>query len=141
MKNILEIELKSSFKYQVIFFISAMMHSVFLATFMLTRIYVLMTLNIISVLFYLIALQSVAGGILKTRSGLAFCLLCGNHRSRLYMYIMVGFWAVFLSLRDNRAYGCGICALSCLRKTPVSWDYNDIYRYNIAFSAVLSDIF
>ncbi len=55
MKNILEIELKSSFKYQVIFFISAMMHSVFLATFMLTRIYVLMTLNIISVLFYLIA--------------------------------------------------------------------------------------
>ena len=55
MKNILEIELKSSFKYQVIFFISAMMHSVFLATFMLIRIYVLMTINIISVLFYLIA--------------------------------------------------------------------------------------
>ncbi len=55
MKNILDIELKSSFKYQVIFFISAMMHSVFLVTFMLTQIYGLMTLNIISVAFYLIA--------------------------------------------------------------------------------------
>lgn len=55
MKNILEIELKSSFKYQVIFFISALMHTVFLITFMSAKLYVLMTLNIASVAFYLIA--------------------------------------------------------------------------------------
>lgn len=55
MKNILEIELKSSFKYQVIFFISAMMHTVFFVTFMVTELYALMTLNILSITFYLVA--------------------------------------------------------------------------------------
>ncbi len=55
MKNILEIELKSSFKYQVIFFISAMLHTVFFVTFMVTELYALMTLNILSITFYLVA--------------------------------------------------------------------------------------
>lgn len=52
MKNILEIELKSSFKYQMIFFVSAIMHTIFFAIFLVNEIYALMTFNIVSVLFY-----------------------------------------------------------------------------------------
>ena len=61
MKNILEIELKSSFKYQMIFFVSAIMHTIFFAIFLVNEIYALMSFNIVSVLFYL------TGGIVSRR--------------------------------------------------------------------------
>lgn len=50
--SILDREIKSSFKYQVIFSLCAVMHSVFLLIFLFDGIYVLMVFNIISVIFY-----------------------------------------------------------------------------------------
>ncbi len=53
--NILDLNIKSSFKFQLIFFLSCAIHITFLVVFMIYEIYVLAAVNIFSVLFYLSA--------------------------------------------------------------------------------------
>lgn len=55
MKNLVDMELKSSLKFQLIFFICAIMHTTFFILFWYTGSYFLMLCNIISISFYLLA--------------------------------------------------------------------------------------
>ena len=50
--NILDINIKGSFKFQLIFFLSCAIHITFLVVFMIYEIYFLAAVNIFSVLFY-----------------------------------------------------------------------------------------
>ena len=53
--NILDINIKGSLKFQIIFFLSCAIHMTFLVVFLIYGIYFLATVNIFSVLFYLSA--------------------------------------------------------------------------------------
>lgn len=52
--NLLDTEINSKLKYQIMFFACAFIHTVFFLVFSLSRIYVLMTFNIFSISFYII---------------------------------------------------------------------------------------
>lgn len=52
--NILELEIKSRLKYQIMFFACALLHTIFFLIFSIMEIYMLMTFNIISVSFYIV---------------------------------------------------------------------------------------
>lgn len=52
--NILDLEVKSKLKYQMMFFACAFIHTVFFLVFSLTKIYVLMSFNIFSITFYVV---------------------------------------------------------------------------------------
>lgn len=52
--SVLDMNIKSSFKYQVIFFLSAAIHITFLILFLINEIYVLAGFNVFSILYYLI---------------------------------------------------------------------------------------
>ncbi|MCM1053989.1 MAG: GGDEF domain-containing protein [Bacteroides sp.] len=64
MKSILDIELKSSFKYQMIFFVSALMHTIFFCMFLYNEMYGLMIANIASISFYL------SGGVVSRKGNM-----------------------------------------------------------------------
>lgn len=53
--NILDMDIKSSFKYQLIFFLSCAIHITFFIIFMIDKIYVLAGVNVFSIIFYLSA--------------------------------------------------------------------------------------
>lgn len=52
MKRILELDIKSSLKYQIIFTLSACMHVTFLIIFVISGIYTLAVFNVLSIVFY-----------------------------------------------------------------------------------------
>lgn len=59
MKRILELDIKSSLKYQIIFTLSACMHITFFIIFLVSGIYILASFNVVSIAFYIAAsLQS-----------------------------------------------------------------------------------
>lgn len=53
--NLLDINIKSSLKYSLIFFISALMHTIFMLIFAFSELYFLMFFNVLSVTFYITA--------------------------------------------------------------------------------------
>lgn len=53
--SILDIDIKSSFKFQIIFFLSCAIHVTFLILFTVYEMYVLSAVNVVSVIFYLSA--------------------------------------------------------------------------------------
>lgn len=53
--NILDLDIKSSFKFQIIFFLSCAIHVTFLIIFAVNEMYALMGVNVFSVIFYLSA--------------------------------------------------------------------------------------
>lgn len=55
MKNLFDLELKSSTKFQVIFFVCAVMHTMFLILFWYTGSYFLVLCNVVSISFYVTA--------------------------------------------------------------------------------------
>lgn len=51
--NLLDIDIKSTLKYQFIFFVSALMHITFMLVFAFSGLYMLMLFNVLSVAFYI----------------------------------------------------------------------------------------
>lgn len=59
MKKILELDIKSSLKYQIIFMLAGLMHITFFIVFLISGIYILAAFNVLSIAFYTAAaLQS-----------------------------------------------------------------------------------
>lgn len=52
--NLLDLEIDSKFKYQAMFFACAFIHTIFFLVFSLYKIYLLMTVNVISIIFYVV---------------------------------------------------------------------------------------
>ncbi|MCM1525027.1 MAG: GGDEF domain-containing protein [Ruminococcus sp.] len=51
--NLLDLDIASKFKYQAMFFACALIHTVFFLVFALSKIYLLMTVNVVSIIFYI----------------------------------------------------------------------------------------
>lgn len=60
--NLLELEISSKFKFQIMFLACALIHTTFLIVFSLLQIYILMTFNVFSVSFYVVGAFAVRSG-------------------------------------------------------------------------------
>lgn len=102
MKNLMDLEFKSSFKYQLIFSLSAAMHITFFLIFVLFGLYILAAFNIISILFYIFSVVKSRGGSFEKHSvgwivsvyseitaHAVLCTLWLGFESCFFMYSMV----------------------------------------------------
>lgn len=101
--NILDLQVSSSLKYRVLFFFSAGVHITFLILFLFNKIYGLATINVFSVLFYIIGGIVSRGNIFKRKYNIAWiisiyveivvhallCTLWLGFGTCFYLYILV----------------------------------------------------
>lgn len=102
MKRLLELDIKSSLKYQIIFTLSACMHITFFIIFLISGIYILALFNVLSIAFYGVAsLQSrksrfekhsigwITATYLEITAHAALCTLWLGFETCFFMYSMI----------------------------------------------------
>ncbi len=100
--SILDIEIKSAFKFRFMFLLSAVLHFIFLLVFFFNELYVLVLINVVSVLFYLIgSIRSKGTNIEKNGMGwtisvyaeicfhAVFCTLWLGFEPCFYLYAII----------------------------------------------------
>ena len=128
--NLLELEISSKFKFQIMFLACALIHTTFLIVFSLLQIYILMTFNIFSITFYVIAAYKCGSGEFEQRALLwiamiyseivVHAVLCTVHlgyESYFFLYAMaelsISSYMLFFSC-NKKIFGKVIVVFLCV---------------------------